>query len=206
MSSARLIPCEWREMVRADKQGVVGLAHIATAVRVLRTCDICRGKDEMIRSTIFVGGFFMFAATVASADGQVFGQEAGWNILKSDALGGCFMEQTQESGIQVQFGINGKRELGYVALFVREDLGLPDGDTQIVNFNIDGDLFDGEGETHKSEGFEGGFLYFNNPDFINDIIEGETMVITTQSGGEITVDLKGTKAAGEAVLACQTTA
>ena len=112
------------------------------------------------------------------------------------------MEQTQESGVQVQFGINGRRELGYVALFAQEDLGLPDGETRIANFNIDGALFEGEGQTVVTDGFEGGFLYFNNPNFINDI-NGQEMVITTEAGTEVTVDLTGTKAAGEAVLACE---
>lgn len=157
----------------------------------------------MIKPTIFLGGLFVLAAGAAAADGHVFAQEAGWNVINSEALGGCLMEQTQDSGIQVQFGINGKRELGYVALFAREDLGLPDGETRVANFNIDGALFEGEGQTVVTDGFEGGFLYFNNPNFINDIINGEKMVITTEAGTEVPVDLTGTKAAGDAVLACE---
>ena len=157
----------------------------------------------MFKPTILGAGLLMGVASVAAADGHVFGQEAGWNIINSEALGGCLMEQTQDSGIQVQFGINGKRELGYVALFAREDLGLPDGETRISNFNIDGALFEGEGQTVVTDGFEGGFLYFNNPNFINDIINGQEMVITTEAGTEVTVDLTGTKAAGDAVLACE---
>ncbi|MEM0924380.1 MAG: hypothetical protein AAGI13_15125, partial [Pseudomonadota bacterium] len=116
-----------------------------------------------------------FGATAASADDHLFGQEAGWNIFKSDELRGCLMEQTQDSGLQVQVGLNGRKEMGYVALFATTDLGLDDGATQITNLSIDGDLFDGESEQQVTDGFQGGFMYFNNPNFLDDIINGQTM-------------------------------
>ena len=142
---------------------------------------------------------FAIALAVAGAvhadENQLFGQEAGWNVFKSDALRGCLMEQTQDSGLQVQFGLNGKRELGYVALFAGADLGVDDGATQITSLSIDKNLFEGESEQQASGDFQGGFMYFNNLNFLDDIINGQEMVIQTQAGQDVTIDLTGTKVA-----------
>lgn len=159
----------------------------------------------MMKSMLCAAGLFAMTSVAAVADGHIYGAEGGWNIIKSDELKGCLMQQPQENGMLVQFGLNGKRELGYVALFAAADLGMEKGATQITNLSIDSDQFAGESVQQVSGDYQGGYMYFNNPNFLNDIINGQKMVITTQDGGQINVDLTGTKAAGAAVMECNST-
>jgi hypothetical protein len=72
-----------------------------------------------------------------------------------------------------------------------------------VMIEIDGDLFAGEAKGVVRENVRGGFVVSNDPTFGDDLANGQTMNIVTPAGTVVDIDLTGTKAAMDAVRACQ---
>jgi hypothetical protein len=149
------------------------------------------------------------AMTALSATGAVaqnkYGSAAGWDILVKDNMGpGCLITKSNADGTQVQMGIdaNGQKR-GYMALYSKADTKVAAGEKLSVLFEVDGQQFNGEAKGQQEGGFQGAFVWVNNPDFIYNLAKKKTLTISPKGGSRITVNLAGTDTAFKALRACQ---
>jgi hypothetical protein len=149
------------------------------------------------------------AMTALSATGAVaqnkYGSAAGWDILVKDNMGpGCLITKSNADGTQVQMGIdaNGQKR-GYMALYTKANTKVAAGEKLSVLFEVDGQQFNGEAKGQQEGGFQGAFVWVNNPDFIYNLAKKKTLTISPKGGSRITVNLAGTDTAFKALRACQ---
>ncbi|WP_068115142.1 hypothetical protein [Tropicimonas marinistellae] len=145
---------------------------------------------------------FVIASSAAFAQ-DIYAEVEGWNVRVAEGLKGCAIERTDADGFQTQIGIDGNQEMGYVALFTLADAGIDSRDTIITHFDLDGERFVGDSVRKVDGAYQGGYVYFNNPNFAYDLAKKQTLTITAESGREIAVDLTGTNAAMEVMRECQ---
>jgi hypothetical protein len=145
------------------------------------------------------------AATDASAQFKKYGAEAGWEILIKENMGpGCLMARKANETSQVQMGIDATGEKkGYFALYTMKDAKIKSGQKLSVIFDIDGQQFSGEAVGQQIEGYDGAFVWVNNPDFIYDLAKKKKMTISPAGRDTLITNLEGTDAAFKALRACQ---
>ncbi|WP_425043838.1 hypothetical protein [Primorskyibacter sp. S87] len=138
-------------------------------------------------------------ATVAAAGASAqtfteYGSAGGWNVFTKTDDKTCVIE-TRREGLIVQMGILANQDLGYIGAFTQETAeGLEQGNEFIID--IDGDLFTAKESVMEgnSQGYSGAFIKANNPAFISDIANKQTMKVI-DADRVFTLDLSGTKAA-----------
>lgn len=145
------------------------------------------------------------AATDAAAQFKKYGAEAGWEILVKEDMGpGCLMARKASDVSQVQMGIDATgQKKGYLALYTKKDANIAAGQKLSVIFDIDGQKFSGEAVGQQIEGYDGAFVWVNNPDFIYDLAKKKTMTISPAGRDALILNLAGTDAAFKALRACQ---
>jgi len=144
-------------------------------------------------------------ATDASAQFKKYGAEAGWEILIKEDLGpGCLMARKANDTSQVQMGIDATGEKkGYIALYTQKDANIQSGQKLSVIFDIDGQQFSGEAVGQQIDGYDGAFVWVNNPDFIYELAKKKTMTISPAGRDTLIMKLEGTDAAFKALRECQ---
>ncbi len=144
------------------------------------------------------------SATAAIAQ-KKYGSAAGWDILVKDNMGpGCLMTKSNADGTQIQMGIDATgQKRGYMALYTKANTTVAAGEKVSVLFDVDGQQFSGEAKGQQEGGFQGAFVWVNNPDFIYDLAKKKTLTISRKGGSRITVNLAGTDAAFKALRVCQ---
>lgn len=152
-------------------------------------------------------GFVIASIAASTALAQPFnpyGEESGWNILVNEAFdNGCLIEKVMDDGLQVQIGVDPRDERGYVAIYVQAEKGVEDGMSVPVMFDLDGDKFSGDATGGVIDGYQGGYVYFNNPKFALDLAQKQTLTVTPEGRDATVVDLTGSKKAMQAMIACQ---
>ena len=149
------------------------------------------------------------AMTALSATGALaqekYGSAAGWDIFVKDSLGpGCLMTKSNADGTQIQMGIDATgQKRGYMALYTKANTAVAAGEKVSVLFDVDGQQFSGEAKGQQEGGFQGAFVWVNNPEFIYDLAKKKTLTITPEGGQPIVVSLAGSDAAFKALRACQ---
>jgi hypothetical protein len=148
------------------------------------------------------------ALTATSAAAQTtykqYGSEAGWDILINENTNGCLMAQGVGTDTQVQMGVDMTTDQrGYLALYTKKGANVRAGQKISVLFDIDGQKFTGDATGVQTEGFDGAFVHFGNPQFIYDLVNKKSMTITPEGRNPIVVSLTGTEAAFNALRACQ---
>ncbi len=146
----------------------------------------------------------LVAGTATSAVAQNFvpyGEAGEWKVYTKTDDNTCVVETNRE-GLIIQMGIL-KSGVGYIGAFTHEPDGVTtDGGTKL-NIDIDGNLYYApENIVHENEqGFSGSYIAADNPDFISDVANGQTMTVVDETR-VFTLDLTGTKAAMEMGREC----
>lgn len=156
----------------------------------------------MINVKTIAGGLFAatVAATGATAQFEKFGEAGGWNVFSQPDAETCVIE-TRREGLIVQMGVLSSG-LGYIGAFTQETPeNLQEGNEFIID--IDGSLFTAKESVLEgnSQGYSGAFIKANNPAFISDIENKQTMKVI-DAERVFTLDLTGTKAAMEMGREC----
>lgn len=131
-----------------------------------------------------------------------YGSVEGWNIFIDNERGSCLIEKIDEAGNVVQMGLTKDHEFGYVGVFTKADLGIKKGKKEKIYLDLDGNLYWSTATDMKgniTEGYQGGYILANNPDFISDLAKKHVMTVFPKKEAAFTVDLTGTyKAIAEA--------
>ncbi len=126
-----------------------------------------------------------------------------WSVFTNAARQGCMIERTDAEGRQLQIGVDAVAGRDFVALFVPQTGEAPPPETRPIVIEIDGDLFYGEAETGAKDGYQGGYVFFDNPKFAADLAQKQTLSYALADGNPGQVDLTGTHDAIQAMLRCQ---
>lgn len=143
----------------------------------------------------------VLAASGATAEIKKIGEAAGWEVAIKEAIGpGCLITKSADH-LQVQLGVNARsaEKTAYMAVFTRANVGVAEGDTLPVEFEIGGKTFKGEAFGEQMKGFQGAWVPVNNPDFVYDLAKEEMMKIMVSGLDPIEVRLAGTDAAFQAM-------
>ena len=157
-----------------------------------------------------IAGAFAFAAIAATgAAAETFtkyGAVEGWNVFVDNEKGTCLIERIDGAGNVVQMGLTKTdHSLGYLGVFTKADLGIKKGKKSDIFVDIDGTLYSSTSTGMKgniTEGYQGGYILANNPQFINDLAKKYTMTVFPDTTGTFVVDLKGTYKAMEMGRKC----
>ncbi|SPJ31017.1 hypothetical protein [Falsiruegeria mediterranea] len=148
--------------------------------------------------SLFVAGI----STPALAQNFVpFGEAGGWKVYTKTDDNTCVVE-TNKDGLIIQMGVL-KSGIGYIGAFTHEPDGASADGGTTLNIDIDGNQYYApENVVHENEqGFSGSYIAADNPEFISDVANGQTMKVVDETR-VFTLDLTGTKAAMEMGRAC----
>ncbi len=158
----------------------------------------------------------VFAATSALASDDVipsendtftkWGEESGWTIFVDDNRKSCLIERVDENANVVQMGLTADHEMGYLGVFTKNDIGLKGKKEEII-LSLDGNLYSAEAHKktkHLAEGYTGGYILANNPQFVDDVMKKHEMIVFPEKEFAFGVNLDGTFKAIEAARECNT--
>lgn len=134
-----------------------------------------------------------------------FGDVDGWTVYANKTRGDCLIVSSFETGA-VQMGVTEEdRELGYLGIFTKLDIGVIDGRKSEIVISLDGKLYEGVStglSGHIKGGYSGGYILTDNPEFKRDIAKKHKMVVFPDTAGAFIVDLTGTYKAMEMARKC----
>ncbi len=134
-----------------------------------------------------------------------FRDAGAWTIRANDTRGSCFASYKAESGAIVQFGFTKDESTGYLGLF-SQNVNITEKE-QAVAFIANGNLYSGEATgvgASIEDGYEGGYILVNNPEFVKDIEAGKELVVFPEMPETYVVDMSGAANALYEVRKCTT--
>ena len=134
-----------------------------------------------------------------------FRDAGAWTIRANNTRGTCFASYKSESGAIVQFGFVEDESTGYLGLF-SQNVNVTESE-QGVAFIANGNLYSGQATgvgASIADGYEGGYILVNNPDFVKDIEAGKELVVFPETPETYVVDMSGASAAVYEVRKCTT--
>ena len=133
---------------------------------------------------------------------EPYGEAGGWRVLANTKMQGCLLEKRMQDNIDLQIGINKVDTRGYLAIFAPASLGIsPEGGSMMLD--VDGESYTGTAVDIERPDYVGGYFWFNNPDFIYDLENKNTLTLMVEGRDPIAISLEGTKAGAAAVRECQ---
>lgn len=137
-----------------------------------------------------------------NAEFTKWGEAEGWNVFIDQSRGTCLIERVDAAGNVVQMGLTSSHEFGYLGVFTKADV-KPKNNT--VHLSLDGKQYYGDADAQKkklAEGYKGGYILANNPNFVNDVMKKYVMTVYPEDANTFDVSLKGTFKAIEAARKC----
>lgn len=154
-----------------------------------------------------------FGATVAAADDDgvlpkdnaefvKWGEESGWDIFVDKSRNACLIERVDDNENVVQMGLTADKEFGYIGVFTKADIEF-EGDK--LHLRLDEKAYVGDASpapANLAQGYKGGYLLANNPDFVEDVQRRYNMVVMPEHSNSFEVSLDGTLKAIDAARMC----
>ncbi|MCQ0091939.1 hypothetical protein [Roseovarius sp. M141] len=134
-----------------------------------------------------------------------FRTAGAWNIRKNETRENCFASYESDSGAIVQFGFAEGETAGYLGLFSPNATDVPA--TQEIAILANGNLYVGEATgmgPSVTDGYSGGYILVNNPEFAKDIEMGQELVAFPETPNSYIIDMRGAKNAVYEVRKCTT--
>lgn len=131
-----------------------------------------------------------------------YGEESGWNIFVDKSRDACLIERVDENSNVVQMGLTKDKEFGYIGVFTQADMEFKDNRVELL---MDNKLYYGDATAappNLADDYKGGYLLANNPDFVTDIMERESMIVMPEDANTFEISLDGTMKAIEAAREC----
>ncbi|SFL45383.1 hypothetical protein SAMN04488042_101258 [Shimia aestuarii] len=128
-----------------------------------------------------------------------------WTIFKNNTRQSCFIEWRSENSV-VQAGLTPDQNSGYLGAFVK-GYEPPEGAHEIT-IALNDKLYVGNAITESraiSGGLKGGYIVFDNPNFVNDLEEAREFVAFRGSPRSMTVKVKTPKNAIDRARDCMAT-
>lgn len=135
-----------------------------------------------------------------------WGEVEGWTVYVDVSRNSCLIERVDENTNVVQMGLNKAQDFAYLGVFTKADINLR-GNKEKVTIALDDKIYEGNARKkskHLSDGYKGGYILIDNPDFVADVQKRYNMVVFPKKEGAFSVSLDGTLKAIEAARKCQT--
>lgn len=133
-----------------------------------------------------------------------YGDAEGWTIFVDVERKSCLIERMDENANVVQMGLTADHKLGYVGVFSKTaDLGGRGKEDVVID--LDGTLYTSQATKMRkniTEGYSGGYILANNPQFIEDVARKYTMTVFPEEEQSFVVDLAGTYSALDLARTC----
>ncbi|MEQ9694873.1 hypothetical protein [Shimia sp. SDUM112013] len=113
-----------------------------------------------------------------------------WTVFKNSSRQSCFIEWRSENSV-VQAGLTAKKDAGYLGAFLKDV--EPQAGEGGITILLNDKLYVGSVTTVSrtlSGGFSGGYIVFDNPNFISDLEEAREFVAFQDAPYKVTVKLK----------------
>ncbi|WP_372580385.1 hypothetical protein [Ruegeria hyattellae] len=154
--------------------------------------------------TWLTAGAGIASEVIPSADATFskWGEEEGWTIYVDESRGSCLIEREDENSNVVQMGLTEDQKFGYLGVFTQADLKFKDGKVHLL---LDEKPYyaDARAKTKNlAEGYKGGYILANNPNFVDDVMKRYTMIVMPEDKAAFQVSLDGTFKAIEAARKC----
>lgn len=148
---------------------------------------------------------FICLFTPASVFSEEVWQDLGtWTIhIRTDDATRCFASRFMENGTEVEIGTEPTLDGGFFAIYNPEWTQIEDGQDGFVEFHFGTSRYGGEAVGRYKDGIPGGYVFFNNPEFVQDFARRQTVKISGRGGATFEMDLTGTSRAIRGVLECQ---
>ncbi len=160
-----------------------------------------------VAAILTVSGASAFADNaVLPGDGTFtkYGDVEGWTVYVDVERKSCLIERMDAQANVVQMGLTSDHKLGYLGVFSKTaDLGS--GRKEDVFVDLDGTMYSSKATKMKkniTEGYTGGYILANNPQFIEDLAKKYTMTVFPKKEQSFEVDLAGTYKAMEMARTC----
>ncbi|WP_121064953.1 hypothetical protein [Chachezhania antarctica] len=138
-----------------------------------------------------------------------FGTAGDWNVMKSDDTGDCvMMRKNGDTMMQAGFAFNDPTK-GYLGVFTTDtETMLDDGKTVKIELAVDGEDYSyssiaTEVTTGIEPGYQGAMMVIDNPKFVDDFVNKNTLTVHVKDGPVHTFSLEGTKAATTLLRECE---
>ena len=117
----------------------------------------------------------------------------GWTAWANKTRGDCLIVRQDGPG-SVQMGVTpNDKEIGYLGVFTKADIGLKSGTKSPIAVSIGGKLYSGVSTTQNAKGgYFGGYILTDDPKFKRAVAKQYTMTVFPTTVGEFVIDLKGT--------------
>jgi hypothetical protein len=147
----------------------------------------------------------VLGSTAVTAQGlEQWGSGGGWDIMIDPSLGnGCLIQAAYQDGSLVRIGFDRNAGAGYITAFNENWGDIEEGATYDIEFDLDGQPYEGEAVGIYLAGTPGADIYFTNPDFLWDIAAKYTLTLYHEGYEVMAIDLGGTMVGLEGALACQ---
>ena len=133
-----------------------------------------------------------------------WGEVEGWTIYADGGSNTCLIERVDAAENVIQMGLTQDHAHAYVGIFTRADIGIKKGDEQVF-IALHDDIYEGTATKltkHLPDGYTGGYVLTDNPDFVEDVKKSYQMIIFPEKEYALAVDLTGSLKAIEAARAC----
>ncbi|PCJ09348.1 MAG: hypothetical protein COB16_03975 [Rhodobacteraceae bacterium] len=146
------------------------------------------------------------ASAVLPGDGTFtkYGEVEGWTVYVDVDRKSCLIERMDDQSNVVQMGLTSDHKLGYLGVFSKT-ADLSSGRKEDVFVDLDGVMYSSKATKMKkniTEGYTGGYILANNPQFIEDLAKKYTMTVFPKKEQSFVVDLAGTYKAMELARTC----
>jgi len=120
----------------------------------------------------------------------------GWTVYANQTRGDCLIvhDYGPDAMGAVQMGVTpNDKEIGYLGVFTKADIGLQSGTQSPIVVSIGGKLYSGVSTTADAKGgYSGGYILTDDPKFKRDVAKKYNMTVFPDTKGAFVVDLKGT--------------
>jgi hypothetical protein len=137
-----------------------------------------------------------------NAEFEIWGEESGWTIYVDKSRNACLIERVDENANVVQMGLTKDKDFGYVGVFTQADVDFKDNTLHLL---LDDKAYYGEAAAapkNLAQGYKGGYLLANNPDFVDDLMKRFNMTVMPEDKNSYVVSLEGTFLAIEKAREC----
>lgn len=154
--------------------------------------------------SLMVAALCMAPAAGSAQDLVTVGTVGVWDVLVDPTIGnGCLINAEFEDGSDVRIGFDPEQGNGYLMAMNAAWGDIEDDKTYPVSFDVDGQVYEGEGKGLHLDGLPGVDISFDSADFLMDIAQKQTLTLSNAAGEVMSIDLTDSYAALEAAIACQ---
>ncbi|TKD25985.1 hypothetical protein FBT96_01215 [Rhodobacter capsulatus] len=153
---------------------------------------------------LMVAALCMVPAAGMAQDLVTVGTVGVWDVLVDPTIGnGCLINAEFEDGSDVRIGFDPEKGNGYLMAMNADWGDIEDDKIYPISFDVDGQVYQGEGKGLHLDGLPGLDIGFDSADFLMDIAQRQTLSLSNAEGEVMSIDLTDSYAALEAAVACQ---